>query len=367
MLSLRNTFRALLCCCGLSATQQADGQDLLDVVRDAHRATRESIRTLSCEVALTSSLSPPKPPSPQKTTAKLWYSLNATRLTVIEPFGMKVDYLWKDGHRITVTHGVHFQRSHVTPSAEKCAWSGGDRHRCDPHQCGLLMLNISRFADYFPFEQILEEASSRRAAKQTVGGKDFVVATLTFDATTKRPEPSTLDVYFDPTVSFLVRKAVHSSVAKHGRVSTVREVIRFRQCGPGVFFPERVEESMETDGKQITTTAVEFTEIRVNQPLPASATRMSFPYGIHFSDEIRKESYRVDSEGNQISKAIPHPTEAAPAKESAVDSQPQNQTEVEPPPAGRWILPASASILLTGVVAGAVRKYRERSRLSRQA
>src|SRR6266542_1319492 len=150
----------------LLTPRSALGQELLDDVRDAHRASRESIRTCSCRVAFTIATSS-KAAATQSCSSQYWYSPTAIRVKLSE-YGENLDYLWKDNTRKAVASRQAKGQKQVSDSLNHFR----DRHlqRCDAWIRGLLVLNVPGTIEYTSLEQLIKKASRPAAvARKTVG------------------------------------------------------------------------------------------------------------------------------------------------------------------------------------------------------
>lgn len=122
-----------------STLEETKEQALLDFVRTAHKATRESIRTLSCKVSFRITVERGSDPVTQTCSSEYWYSMDAVR-TRIQEGETNLDYLWKDGIRKELSQRPENGKS-VT-SASRSAFESKFIHRCDALVRGLLALNV---------------------------------------------------------------------------------------------------------------------------------------------------------------------------------------------------------------------------------
>ena len=113
--------------------------------------------------------------------------------------------------------------------------------------------------------------------------------------------PKTLrcEIWADPSKNYLVRRVV-SHVTMEGAAGKGRlegEVTSFREVKPGVFFPESMELRIFHKGQEINRMVTRLTSIHINEPLPMSVFKMSFPPGTVVSDQVRGTTFRIDQEG----------------------------------------------------------------------
>jgi hypothetical protein len=170
---------------------------------------------------------------------------------------------------------------------------------------------------------------------------------------------TTVKLQFDPSVNYLIRKAAYDTSSSNGNYRREEEVVDFKECEPGVFYPERVLGRSEEDGKPYSTSESRLSDIHVNEAIPKSIFHLTYPNGVYLSDGIKGTRYRVDAQGNQISEGIP--LTRGPAAPIPGDRPPAgSETQAEPGSAMRWILPISLLVLAMASVAGLLRRRRER-------
>jgi hypothetical protein len=353
----------LFCQAPLRAHLESEGE-LLDFVRDAHRASREAIRTCSCRVEFKGDLVSSRAGSDslQSCSGRYWVSPDAVRGIVLE-FGQELDYLWTNSVRQSVSRAWS-DGKHVV-GAGRSAYASSHLGRCDPWNLGLLLLNQpSRGINTLPFEQLVAEASRvRKVHRKTKDGEEMIVVALSFEGTKELPLSWEVEIQFDPAVNYLVRRVSYTTSGEKGRMCRENEITEFKECTPGVFFPERARGSTVTEGgKPFFTYSVVLSDIQVNEPLPDEVFRFRYPEGIILTDGIRGTSYRVDAEGNPISPETPMGTVPPPAEGEPALHPPGHETREEPRPASRWILPVSLGMLALGGILFVVRRRRTAAR-----
>ncbi len=346
------------------AAQPQSGQPLLDFVRDAHRATRESIRTLSCRVTYKGKVAqrPDVPPDGsddlQSSSGSYWYSPDAVRARVSE-FGREEDSLWKDSIRKIVQR----RTENGKPQVAAGRMSAGSRYLGphNPWSGGLLVLSLPNAVEYIPFERFIERATRFTGAQRiSVSGRELIMTRFHFDGPKEITAGWDIEIYFDPSVNYLIRKDSCTSVRPgKGRYEEEMEVTEFTEYAPGLFFPTHAAGWSGTKDNPDFTCAVELADVRVNQPLPHGIFDFQYPSGIYLVDSIRGTTYNADSAGNAISKetALTKQPPPPPAN-AAAPPGPGRETLDEPRSVARWILPASLGVLLLAGVAALVRRRR---------
>jgi len=157
-------------------------------------------------------------------------------------------------------------------------------------------------------------------------------------------------------VNYLVRKAIYSIPGSSFRRED--EIVKFLEIAPGIFFPVEAIGTSPPDSRS----KAKLLEIKVNQPLPPSIFKFSYPRGVYFGDSITGTQYRVDSEGNAISKKTPLGTPPPPPAGELPQVGQGMESQGEPESITRWILPVSVMVLvLAGGFAVLIRLRKHKS------
>lgn len=355
---LAEVFFAFSGTCGAQSTDRE--RELLEFVRDAHRASRESIRTCSCRVEFTIKINRDGKESTQSCSSRFWVSPEAMRAQVSDK-GDETDYLWKDSVRQSVTHKLISGQKAV--SADLQSYTQRHQLRSDPWVRGQLVLNVPATNEYYPFEELVQLATKvTKVMRDRLDGKETILVQLFFDRSTdKPPSPSwDVEIHFDPSVNFLVRKKVYR-MRGAGGYSREEEIIQFKEWAPGLFFPERIEGRSQANGIQDTESLSQLSDIKVNDPLPDDIFRFRYPNGVFVADGIRGTEYRADAEGNRLSAETPLGRGQPPPQTESDPSALRTETLEGPRSLTRWILPASVALLLLAGIAAIVRRQRMRA------
>jgi hypothetical protein len=347
--------------------QPQSGQALVEWVRDAHRAARESIRTLSCDVEVTLNTSGVTGTTPEssKTTGQYWRSMADVRVKA-SSLGEEQDVCVKSG----VLKAALRPKSGTLMKA-----AIGPPHKapvtdCDVWPLGLLALNRPGTLNYFPFEQLLEMAAdSPKASRRTLDGREFVVVELSFDAPQDGPGPWNVEIYFDPTVNYLIRKTFYRTTAgAKARVEREDKVLDFIEGAEAVFVPIRSEFKSYWGKKLKTVREVVLSAVRVNQLVPPGTFDLRFPAGALLLDHTRKVYYTTDPEGNPTSKpeplvpAVPPPPDSVKVGGTELvggAAEPRSETREEVSPLSRWVLLGAVCALFLGVALALQRRWRK--------
>jgi hypothetical protein len=344
---------------GHARAQEASGRHLLDLVSDAHRASRDSVRTLSCRVTSVMKFEEAARP-PQLCSGECWYTPDSIRLKTSEADGQH-DILWTHNIRKSVSTRVRDGRKEV--GAQLASFAEMHLHAtADPFAVGLLSLNLPGTIKDAPFEGLVEKASRiGRIERRKAGGTNLVYVQLFFDRSVKVKQPWQVEVHLDAHVNYLVRKIVYIGTLDNGIIRRESEVSDFRECAPGIFFPTKVSGRTDLDGKRWATQTAEILDIVVNRPLPQDVFEFRYPEGVILSDTIAGSTYRVDAQGNPISPAIPFAGVPPPPAADGVAPAAGKETQDEPLPATRWILPVSVCLIIAGAMIAVVRRWKRRT------
>jgi hypothetical protein len=186
-------------------------------------------------------------------------------------------------------------------------------------------------------------ASVRRVERRTEGGQAVVAIELRMEPPSRGYWHWDVTILLDPQANDLVRKmTLTSKDSPRGLMRREYQVTHFKEFAPATFFPDRVEYRVDYNGELDWTRTTTFSDIRINQPLPAGTFVMKYPHRAVLVDNIKKTSYRVDADGNPLSAAVPLSDARPPSFNTATPIR--AETRQEPPAAGRWILPASLGV-----------------------
>jgi outer membrane lipoprotein-sorting protein len=352
---------ALLACCVVTSTPcQADPPNL-DAVLKAHRASRGLIESTSCRVRFTiTSLGAGDKSSTQSCSGQYWASANAVRAKIVEG-DEALDYVWKDSVRqCLLTNSAGGTKA---VAATRAGYASPHIHRCDAWLRGLLVISPPEDLSGLPLEQLASQSEGApEVERKVVDGRPITALRLRFPPS-KQPARAadwTIEVHLDPATNLLIRKVIYTASTKSGRFTRQEEVGQFKECAPGIYFPERVAGKSESGGKVTTTSETVFEDISINRPLPADTFVFRYPNGIHVTDSISNTSYRVDAAGNPTSKGVSLGT-VPPVPSGLQESARGAETKEEPKPLTRWILPASGILVALGLALLVYRRARGRA------
>ncbi len=337
--------------------QNAAADELLELALAAHRVSRASIHTCSCRVELTASIAKElkEAPGTQSCSCRYWYSQDAIRAKISEG-GAEMDYLFSN----FVRKGVIRRNVNGQPAmtGTRDGFTGAHRSRCDAWVRALLLLNIPSSTEFVTLEELVKRATKiSKTSREFVNGKEVIGVELAFDRVSAKGRSATWDVYvrLDPGKNYLVQRVEYSTTwyRRH------EEVTQFAEAAPGLFFPERIVGSSDSNGKFHGNSVSVISDLRINQKLPADTFAFRYPNGIPVADSIRGTEYRVNPEGQPISKETPLGRDQPPPRN---ESAPVGgvDTQEEPRSLLRLLVPVSLGALALAALLAFYRFRRDR-------
>jgi hypothetical protein len=165
-----------------------------------------------------------------------------------------------------------------------------------------------------------------------------------------------LTFWHDVQCNYLIRKKSAIFGDKNKNTPFEYEILEFREAVPGVFVPLRSRLRGYENGKlhveQITT----LSNVRVNEPIAKDVFVLPpVPAGTVLHDKIEGTRYPIDANWKPIGPKTSSPLIPIPNLPSGLAIDYHAQTEEEPKPLTRWLLPASIVVL---AMAGACWIYR---------
>jgi hypothetical protein len=225
---------------------------------------------------------------------------------------------------------------------------------------GLLVLNVPGTIEDVSFEQLVGLSEKFLGAEhRTIDGKEMIVIRLGFARREDFDATWSVEIHFDPAVNYMVRKTIYIATAKKGKIWREDEVVQFQESAPGLFFPEKGVGRSGPDGKNwdFNYTTL-FSDISLNKPLADSIFRLSFPNGVYLTDSIRGTGYFVRPDGHPSSAEKPLGGLPPPSVGDLDVRGPGMETQEEPRPITRWILPLSFCLAVFGCLILFVRRWR---------
>jgi hypothetical protein len=326
---------AVIFCFNSNARLLANEDELLQQLLEGHRAGKESIRTMHCKVEVQGEKVSKGQTSRFSYSGEYWRTLDAIRIRTVEN-GKVTDVVVRSGEQTTLERGKPDDNKQlhasITP-ARSIPAAGGD-----PWRVGLLYFRFG--SSSYPLEELIKQPHKQLAIKWVNDdGRKLLCLEMASD--------QQLKVWFDPSYNYLACRK-NLSFEAHGKTETESRVVNFKEVGPGILFPERIESEYKVDGTMLSRTTAVIRDAQVNHSISDSELRIKFPTGTSVSDAIRKKVYSVDEDGHVI-KEDPTYTVGTSVPLEPASSVWREQTQEETPSSHRWLLPASLILLICGL------------------
>ena len=302
-------------------------EDLIPVIREQNRNSRELIRTIYADYDVVSDFIPRGIiPFGQfrvqwwqdgdliryKLVRKHRYMANSTKSA--EPASptkvvtLQDDFLIKDGDMLSLRRRPGSESGDATfrPIPGKPQ---------TPHDVWFESLFTLVRNERTGLPQLLE-APKRVKVLEVVRRKEQVYYKLIFDCSDAR-EKRELEVEVDPRRNYLVTHSVHSASSGKGTDKRETTVLAFREIAPGIQFPMHVEArvySFELDdqkGNLLAVTETKFHSVVINQPIDPKHFELEIPPRSAVVDYRDNSSYVVGPDGQPKGKVwvVPKPIE----------------------------------------------------------
>lgn len=329
----------------------AAGSESDQATIDAHRASRDSIRTCACtfKVAWTQDRGSSK--DVRQLTGK-YYRAGATSRLIADSGKHHVDILRKNSKVWDVTKekfgpgealGAGVRVDDGRPAAVKDPWTEG-----------LFAFWLPDSKAVVPLEELLAKATRRRIRSEGGGDRPDSIITVIVPPYDEfvLPDGWESEIRLSGARNYLADRVVITQKLKSGHVLKTEMAVRdFKEISPGLFFPVRTESKSYGDGKFLAGVECEIEQLSVNKPLPPGVLELTYPKGIMFTDQIRRVRYKVDSAGRPItpetSTDSPSTAPTAPPDRS---EPPGTETAVERQSRLHWYLLGGAMLTLSTAV-----------------
>jgi hypothetical protein len=324
-----------------------DSAELLDRVTTAHRAARESIRTLQASFKI-ETVHPRLAVvgtgtylrSPDGVLIRVGKEGEATNDTLVKGGEMRmVGRNWSAGNKLKYT-ATRASGSHMLGLSD--IWQR------------LLLSHYGPNQQTLPFEQYVETATSKvRASRSREGEREIITVTMSVGSGREQRD---LVFEFDAKVNYLMRKGTLTAPGENGRDEA--EIVQFLEVQPGVFVPVQCRARSYKDNAVEQELLYTLTDPIVNAPVPANRlTLPAIPSGTVLKDRIHDTKYPIDANWNQIGPATPNPI----LRVGGPSSEPveyTTQSATEPRPMWHLIILVSVLVLLTAGAVWGVRRWR---------
>lgn len=265
------------------------------------------IQTLHCRVESGNILNSPNGKTrSSKREGEFWYIPGQVKARIIDA-NFNQEYTWKDS--ILKQFSTTTEPGSDTPLYSVIHSNSNTRyiHNLDPFLVGLMVINPPETVNGALLSQILNQSViAKKKENKTEDNAKYIVLTLEFKPNNEQTIKSdwNLELYFDKSVNFLVKKAIYTQIKTNFR--RIIEVTSFKSYDNGIFFPESVV-NRSFDGEKLTKlTVAKFTNVVINEKIPEEIFQIRYPHGILLVDNIKKTNYPINENGEPIEKNIPN-------------------------------------------------------------
>lgn len=337
--------------CLFAVTAKAADDDLLQRVRDGHRAARESVRTLTASITFEKT----HPTKGMVEQGRYWRSGDTAHIQTGREGAHLDDILVKAGEIRNL--GRHWD-------VKKPSLSGiairhpGDRFVtfCDAWR--EMLIEQSPPAGGLGLDRVLETADGPvRADEDKLDGNPCIRLRYTHLHGSRSKEA--VSQWHDIGRNYLIRQIVSEYPESPISSRNVLRVTDFVEPSPGVVFPVRVQRDHYKNGELYETTVSTLTDVVINKPVPASALALPpVPQGTILKDYIENKEGPINSDWKPIGPMKPMAPRPVLPAERAPTAMPTEtaQSAAEPVSFARWVIIGSIAVLLVTAMAAAARR-----------
>ena len=265
------------------------------------------IQTLHCRVESGNILNLPNGKTrSSKREGEFWYIPGQVKARIIDA-NFNQEYTWKDS--ILKQFSTTTEPGSDTPLYSAIHSNSDTRyiHNLDPFLVGLMVINPPETVNGAPLSQILNKSViAKKTENKTDENGEYIVLNLEFKPNNDQTIKSdwNLELYFDKSVNFLVKKAIYTQIKTNFR--RIIEVTNFKRYNNGIFFPDSIV-NRSFDGDKLTKlTIAKFTNVVINEKITEEIFNIQYPHGILLTDNIKKTNYNINKNGDPIEKNIPN-------------------------------------------------------------
>lgn len=329
--------------------------DLVSVVREGHRAARQSIRSFSASV--TDKITFEKQGVTTVATAKYSRSFDIVRIREKEG-GSIGDILLKDGEIRRVGRAME-------PRSKKVHYTATRRTAVETlAQCDVWTNMLIDFpgpdGGHYDFDRSLEFAQGPpQASRVKENGHNSIRLTMNSVSTTGIEYHVTL--WHDVDRNYLVWKKTVTNDKYANR--SENEILEFVESVPGVFIPTRGRgQWLGVDGELASREEITLSDVEVNKPIPASVLQLpAIPSGTMLDDHIRGVRYSINENWQPIGPESTIPGLAVVSTSDQARSDYHSQSTSEAKPLSRLLVPVSLVILVVACTCLIYRRYRSQA------
>jgi hypothetical protein len=289
----------------VALNQHSHGEDkLISFITMAHKTTRDSYVPTYCKLRFEKILydSSGNITVKQFANSQSWHAPEAVRMTAIDD-NEGIDYVIKDSIQMALLSREKNGKEQY--SASKNSYPYRYLHRGDAWVRSLLVLSCPGKAHSLEFEKLIALSSKATAKREVYEGNNCIIVSLSFPQDVEHDASWTVEVIFDESVNYLVRKVTHTIVSSSGVFTRYEKVTQFSEVKKGLYFPVSCEGKAHDNGTLRSTCTADFSEVSIHKHFTPDTFKMKFPVNVILSDGNQGIAYRVDANGNQNSQSIP--------------------------------------------------------------
>jgi hypothetical protein len=312
-----------------------DEAQLLALARAGYRSAQEVIQTLSCNMEMEAGF----PQSVMRKQGKYWRSSRHARVHDEQPHGTE-DFYWGPTGEV---HSVWQAR-------------GSKGGQVAATRCS--MMEVAQPLDawrYMLLELDLYLEHTKRtphAKRERIAGRDCIALTLPFPFA--ETEESAVTFWLDVGRNYLPWK--RKTVSKD--YQDEYEIVEYAEHRPGIFFPVKCAGRSYKGSKQVGACSFVLSQLRINEPIAKEVFQLpTLPWGTQLTDNLKKQTYPVDGNWQQLAGSRVEPYEKT-ALPSPASGQVGSQSTASATSWTLWIAPASIAVLLTAGAAWLYQRYR---------
>lgn len=269
----------------------------LDQVLHAHQASMAAVHSLSCTVNRTDSY-------PKENTVQLKYWRRGDLMRAHETRSDNsaiADGLVKDSVAIRVSRNISIAGQPEEIGATREA-SRSPFFTCDPPF--ELLQTFVRFPRFdAPLATFLSQKhNSLKLSARKEGGRDLIQIDLSMPNPVNAASHWDFEIWMDPGMNHQVRKLITRIDGDDGG-RTEREIIKFSEVTPGLFFPVESQLNQYQNGKVIAVIKTKVSDLKVNETIDDSVFELAIPVGASVTDKIAGSTYIVAADHSRIKVA----------------------------------------------------------------
>jgi hypothetical protein len=309
-----------------------------------NKAQVDLIQTLHCRVVSQNNFTFSNgTTSSTKQEGEFWFAPGQIKAKISDGKFLK-EYTWKKS--ILRVFSTTTEPGTNNPLYSTYSSSTPTRHidTMDPFIAGILVVTPPESLNGTPLSQVLNESVVvKKIEKKTETKTTQIILTLNFKPNSGigRREDWTAELYFDPSVNYLIKKAVY--IHNKSGFRRIEEVTSFKEHPNGVFFPESILNRAFNGERLVRSTTTSFNNVRTNEDIQSEFFNIQYKQGVLLFDNINRTTYHVDENGDPITDPIPQGRkEIPPPSNNSTNTVIKFPTQKETISFTWWIFPISS-------------------------